>query len=178
MESNESYATPMPHIDADGKAQILIVGGNCLSGHDPETGEELWRGFGINRRKGEFMRVVPSPVSAGGLAIACGPKKEQMLAFRTDLRGDITEKGLAWAFDEKRTPDVCTPAVFDGKLFVLDGDSHVLTCLDAKPAPKSGREPRATATRSAARDRGERKGYTIKKREQSLSFAPAMNFRN
>ena len=136
VESNESYATPIPHIDADGKAQILIVGGNCLTGHDPETGEELWRGYGLNRKNGEFMRVVPSPVSAGGLAIACGPKKEQMLAFRTDLRGDITEKGLAWAFDEKRTPDVCTPAVFDGKLFVLDGDSHVLTCLDAKTGAK------------------------------------------
>jgi outer membrane protein assembly factor BamB len=133
-ESNESYATPAPHIGPDGKAQILLVGGDCLSGHDAATGAELWRGYGINRKRGEWMRVVPSPVSVGPYAVACGPKKEQLIAFRTDLKGDITEKGVAWVFDEKKTPDVCTPVFYKEKLFVLDGDSQTLSCLN----PKSG----------------------------------------
>ena len=132
IESKESYATPIPHVGPKGDKQILIMGGNCLTGHNPDTGEELWRGYGFNRKNGPFMRIVPSPVSVAGLAIGCGPKKEQLLAYRTDLRGDITEKGVAWAFDEKKTPDVCTPAVYDGKLFALDGDSQTLTCF--KPA--------------------------------------------
>jgi outer membrane protein assembly factor BamB len=136
LESMESYATPVPHIGADGKAQILVVGGNCITGHDPANGTELWRGYGLNRKDGEWMRIVPSPVSAGGFAIACGPKKEQMVAYRTDMKGDITEKGLAWFFDEKKTPDVCTPAVYDGKLFALDGDSQTLTCMDPKTGQK------------------------------------------
>jgi outer membrane protein assembly factor BamB len=136
LESMESYATPVPHIGADGKAQILVVGGNCITGHDPTNGTELWRGYGLNRKDGEWMRIVPSPVSAGGFAIACGPKKEQMVAYRTDMKGDITEKGLAWFFDEKKTPDVCTPAVYDGKLFALDGDSQTLTCMDPKTGQK------------------------------------------
>ena len=135
-ESKESYATPVPHIGADGKAQLLLLGGDCLTGHDPATGRELWRGYGINRKKGEAMRVVASPVSAGGVAFACGPKKEQAVAFRTQLHDDISENGLAWAWDEKKTPDVCTPAFADGKLFVLDGDSSTLTCLDAKTGAK------------------------------------------
>ena len=130
LESMESYASPVPHIGADGKAQLLVVGGDCLTGHDPATGAELWRGFGLNRKRGEWMRIVPSAISAAGLAIACGPKKEPMIAFRTDLKGDITEKGVAWALDEKKTPDVCTPAFYEGKLFSLDGDSQTLTCLD------------------------------------------------
>ena len=152
LESMESYATPVPHIGADGKAQILVVGGDCVSGHDPATGAELWRGFGLNRKRGEWMRIVPSAVSAGGLAVASGPKKEPMLAFRTDLRGDISEKGVAWTFDEKKTPDVCTPAYWDGKLFVLDGDSHVLTCIDPKTGEKKwqGEIPdRGTVIRSS-----------------------------
>ncbi|HEY2341792.1 MAG TPA: PQQ-binding-like beta-propeller repeat protein, partial [Chthoniobacteraceae bacterium] len=136
VEAMESYATPTPHFGTDGKVQLLIAGGDCVTGHDPETGEELWRGYGLNRQHQQFMRLVPSPVSAAGLAIACGPKKEQMVAFRTDLKGDITEKGLVWTFDEKKTPDVCTPAVFDGKLFALDGDSSTLTCLDPKTGQK------------------------------------------
>jgi outer membrane protein assembly factor BamB len=133
MESAESYASPIPH-EAGGKTQLLVVGGDCLTGHDLQTGVELWRGKGINPKGGEWMRVVASPVSAGGVAIACGPKGEPMLAFRTDGKGDVTESGLAWKFDEKKTPDVCTPAFADGKLFVLDGDKQTLTALD----PKSG----------------------------------------
>jgi outer membrane protein assembly factor BamB len=133
MESAESYASPIPH-EAGGKTQLLVVGGDCLTGHDLKTGAELWRAKGINPKGGEWMRVVASPVSAAGVAVACGPKGEPLLAFRTDGKGDVTESGLAWKFDEKKTPDVCTPAFADGKLFVLDGDRQTLTALD----PKSG----------------------------------------
>jgi outer membrane protein assembly factor BamB len=136
MESQESYATPVPHIGADGKTQLLVVGGDCLTGHDPATGRELWRGYGLNPKRGEWMRIVTSPVSAGGVAIAAGPKKEPLLAFHTDKTGDISESGLAWKFDEKKTPDVCTPAFYQGKLFVLDGDSRTLTCMDPKTGAK------------------------------------------
>ncbi len=136
LESSESYASPIPHVGSDGKVQILLVGGDCVTGHDAATGVELWRGFGINRKRGEWMRVVPSPVSAAGLAIVCGPKKEQLVALKTDLKGDISDSGLAWSFDEKKTPDVCTPALYDNKLFVLDGDSQTLTCLDPKTGAK------------------------------------------
>jgi outer membrane protein assembly factor BamB len=151
VESKESYATPIPHVAPDGKKQLLVVGGDCLTGHDPATGEELWRGFGINRKKGQFMRVVTSPVSVGGLAIASGPKKEQMIAFRTDMKGDITERGAAWSFDEKKTPDVCTPAVYEGKLFVLDGDSQTLTCFKPATGEKlwQGQLPERTTIRSS-----------------------------
>jgi outer membrane protein assembly factor BamB len=135
MESLESYGTPVPHF-VGGKAQILVVGGDCLTGHDPATGAELWRGYGLNRKRGEWMRIVPSPVSAGDLAIACGPKQEPLIAFRTSLKGDISEKGVAWTFDEKQTPDVCTPAYANGRLYVLNGDKQVLTCLDAKTGAK------------------------------------------
>jgi outer membrane protein assembly factor BamB len=39
----------------------------------------------------------------------------------------------------KATPDVCTPAVYDGKLFALHGDpptGPTLTCLDPKTGAK------------------------------------------
>ncbi len=136
LESMESYASLVPHTGTDGKLQLLCVGANCVSGHDPADGSELWRGFGLNRKDGEWMRIVTTPVSAAGLAIACGPKQEPVLAFRTDLRGDISEKGLAWSFDEKQTPDVCTPSFYKGKLFVLNGDKQTLTCLDPKTGEK------------------------------------------
>lgn len=154
MESLESYATPVPH-KSGGKTQLLIAGGDFLSGHDPATGKELWRGYGINPQRGEWMRLVASPVSAGDLAIICGPKKQAMIAFKTDGSGDVSDTGVAWKFDEKKTPDVCTPVYWNEKLFALDGDkSHALVCFDAKTGeklwegqlPESGTVIRASPT--------------------------------
>jgi outer membrane protein assembly factor BamB len=139
MESMESYATPVPHV-VGGKAQILLAGGDVLTGHDAETGAELWRGGGINNKKGkgggEWMRIVPSPVSAGDLAFVAGPKQSAAIAFKTDGKGDVSESSKAWVFDERKTPDCATPAYHDGKLFVFDGDSHAMTVLDAKTGAK------------------------------------------
>jgi outer membrane protein assembly factor BamB len=139
MESMESYSTPIPHTVA-GKTQILVAGGDVLTGHDPETGAELWRGGGINGKKGkgggEWMRIVPSPVSAGALAFIPGPKQSPAIAFKTDGKGDVTESGKAWVFDERKTPDCSTPAYHDGKLYVFDGDSHTMTVLEAATGAK------------------------------------------
>ena len=43
MESLESYATAIPYQGEDGRKELLVVGGDVITGHDPETGRELWR---------------------------------------------------------------------------------------------------------------------------------------
>jgi outer membrane protein assembly factor BamB len=51
------------------------------------------------------------------------------------MRRKVTDTHIAWRLTEN-TPDVCTPLVYKGKLFVLDGDKKVMTCLD----PKTGKQ--------------------------------------
>jgi outer membrane protein assembly factor BamB len=150
-ESQESFATPVPSVGKDGKVQLLIMGGDCVSAHDPATGAELWRGYGLNPTQRGDMREVPSPVSADGLVVVAGPKKGPLLAFRTDMKGDISQTGVAWRFDERHTPDVCTPVYYKGKLFVLDGDSHTLSALDPKTGAKiwQGEIPTRAVVRSS-----------------------------
>ena len=36
----------------------------------------------------------------------------------------------------EQTPDVCTPAYYNGKLYLLNGDKQTLTCLDPKTGAK------------------------------------------
>ncbi|MEQ1850097.1 MAG: PQQ-binding-like beta-propeller repeat protein [Chthoniobacteraceae bacterium] len=143
QETQETYATPIPHT-VGRKTQILIAGGDYLTGHDPESGAELWRGGGINNKKGlgggGFMRLVPSAVAAGDIALVCGPKQSAAIAYRMDGHGDITEKSRAWVFDEKNTPDTCTPAAFAGKFYAFNGDKQTMTCLDAKTGAKVWQE--------------------------------------
>ncbi len=143
QETQETYATPIPYT-VGGKTQLLIAGGDYLTGHDPETGAELWRGGGINNKKGlsggGFMRLVPSAVASGDVALVCGPKQSPAIGYKMDGKGDISEKGRAWVFDEKNTPDTCTPAALGGKFYVLNGDKQVMTCLDAKTGAKLWQE--------------------------------------
>ncbi len=143
METQETYATPIP-ATVGGRTQLLIAGGDYLTGHDPETGKELWRGGGINNKKGMngggFMRLVPSAVASDGIALVCGPKQSPAIAYRMDGKGDITTSGLAWSFDEKNTPDTCTPAAHNGKFYVFNGDKQVMTCLEVKTGKKLWQE--------------------------------------
>jgi len=140
LESMETYATLVP-VEVGGKTQLLLAGGDCLTSFDAATGKEIWRGYGINRDKGGFKRLVPSAVSDGKVALVCGPKQELAIAFRVDMKGDITTSGIAWTFDEKQTPDVCTPAYLDGRFYLLNGDKQVLTCLSAKNGAKLWQGP-------------------------------------
>jgi outer membrane protein assembly factor BamB len=143
QETQETYATPIPHT-VGGKTQLLIAGGDYLTGHDPETGAELWRGGGINNKKGlgggGFMRLVPSAVASGDIALVCGPKQSPAIAYRMDGKGDISTSGKAWEFNEKNTPDTCTPAALGGKFYVFNGDAQTMTCLDAKTGAKVWQE--------------------------------------
>ena len=46
-ESPDSYSTPQL-LKYNDKVEIVILGGDCVTGHDPATGKELWRGNGLN----------------------------------------------------------------------------------------------------------------------------------
>ncbi len=127
-ESMESYATPIPRRGPDGD-EILVVGGDCVTAHRADTGAELWRCYGLNPKRDPWRRVVPSAVTSGDLVFACGPKHEPLMAIRAGGRGLVTDSHTVWT-STASTPDVCTPLVYQGRLFVLDGDRKHMACLD------------------------------------------------
>jgi len=134
VESKESYCTPIPAQIA-GRTQILLVGGDCVSAHDPRTGAEYWRCGGWNPQKINHWRIVPSVVAAGELLIACAPKRGPVLAIRGDGSGDVTATHIAWQTREA-TSDAPTPLYYRDHLYVLDGDFRKgITCID----PATGR---------------------------------------
>jgi outer membrane protein assembly factor BamB len=129
-ESQEAYSSPIP--DTGGKhAEIIIVGGNYTTAHDPETGNELWRCGGLNSRDDSFFRTVPSPLVADGMIISCAPKKAPVFGIKDGGKGDVTGTAIAWTFKEFPS-DCVTPLYYKGKVFVLDGDKQMMTCLDPK----------------------------------------------
>ena len=134
MESNESYSSPIPFEGKNG-TEILIVGGNCATGHNANNGEEIWRCDGLNAKDGQWMRTVPSPVTGAGMIFVCAPKREPVFAIKSGGKGNITATHVAWKFDEYPS-DCVTPLFYQDKLYVLDGDKQMVTCLDPKTGEK------------------------------------------
>jgi outer membrane protein assembly factor BamB len=129
-ESKESYATPVPY-EHDGKAEILLAGGDCVTAHDPQTGKELWRCGGWNPEKIPHWRLVASASATDGLVFACPPKKGAVFAIKDGLEGDVTKSGVAWK-NPQITSDVCVPLIYRGKMYLLDGDKKQLYRVEPK----------------------------------------------
>jgi len=126
-ESPDSYTTPTVLLN-NGKPELVISGGDCVTGHDPATGAELWRGNGLNPQRNPAYRIVASPLVHDGLIYA-PTRVRPLIAFRAGGRGDITESHRVWSTDNG--PDVPTP-VTDGKFFYIVRDNGTVYCLDAK----------------------------------------------
>jgi outer membrane protein assembly factor BamB len=119
-ESPDSYTTPT--LIRNGKTLELIVsGGDYVTGHDLATGKELWRGGGFNPDKNPFNRVIASPVAHNDL-VYVPTRVRPLQAFRSGAR-------LAFQFQDG--PDVPTP-VTDGKYLYSINDRGIAYCLDAK----------------------------------------------
>ncbi|MEK6334726.1 MAG: PQQ-binding-like beta-propeller repeat protein [Acidobacteriota bacterium] len=126
-ESPDSYTTPA--LLRYGKTtEIVVTGGDCVTGHDPATGKELWRANGLNPDNNPNYRIVASPIIFNDVIYA-PTRVKPLLALRAGGRGDITTSHLLWS--TVNGPDVPTP-VTDGKYFYIVNDRGIMWCLDAK----------------------------------------------
>jgi outer membrane protein assembly factor BamB len=126
-ESPDAYTTPAVARPGN-KPEIVVSGGDIVTGHDPATGKELWRAHGLNPANDPWYRIVASPVVNGDLVYA-PTRVRPMLALRTGGRGDVTQSHKVWSFDNG--PDVPTP-VTDGTLLYVVNDKGIVWALDAK----------------------------------------------
>jgi outer membrane protein assembly factor BamB len=132
MESREAFTTPIPFVH-EGRKLMLLAGGDMLSGHDAETGKELWRWGTWNQgHLNPAYRLVPSPVAGAGVVLGCGPKREPVFAVKLGLSGDVSESGLAWKSELRGpvTSDVPTPLFYKGKFYVQSDVRKSISCVE------------------------------------------------
>jgi len=126
-ESREAFTTPIPWT-YEGRSELLVVGGDAVTGHDPASGAELWRWGTWNPSRIGHWRQVVSPVAGAGVILVCAPKREPVYAVKAGGKGTLDDRALAWVSRDARdvSSDVPTPAFYDGDFFVL---SDVRKCL-------------------------------------------------
>lgn len=144
-ESLEAYSTPTP-VTVNGRTELLISGGDCLTGHDAATGKELWRWGTWNPTRIGHWRLVPSATTGDGLALVCGPKDSPVYAVKLGGQGNLAHTDLAWQSFVQSTEDaskaarsleareltcdVPTPLFYQGRFYVLNGTKKKLLCVE------------------------------------------------
>ena len=124
-ESPDAYITPA-WIEANGRAELIITGGDVVSGHDPATGKEYWRADVLNPQRNGAYRIVASPTIVNNLIIA-PTRVNPMVAMKPGGSGDVAKTHVVWQFAQG--PDVPTP-VSDGKLLYVVRDNGIVHALD------------------------------------------------
>lgn len=132
-ESLEAFSTPVP-LEHNGRKEVLVAGGDCLTGHDAATGKELWRWGTWNPTKIGHWRLVPSPVAGDGIILACAPKGDPIYAVKAGANGTLQQDDIAWKSERqsKISSDVPTPLFYDGDFFVLSDVRRGLSRVEPK----------------------------------------------
>ena len=122
----KSYQTPVI-VDVDGKPQLITNGAIIATGHEPRSGNELWR---VRYQKDNTISRIVS--GHGLLFINTGgpPGRPHLWAVRQGGSGDVTDTHVVWKMTED-VPLESSP-VLAGDLLYTVSDKGVLICKEAK----------------------------------------------
>ncbi len=123
-EECDAYTTPLM-IEADGRQQLVIMGGNQLDGYDPRQGRQLWHLTGL---KGG--RTVTGPTFAHGMIFTTRGMRGELLAVKPEGDGLLNQDVIQWTYD-RGTPDTPCPVVWKDWLYTVTDDG-IARCLNAK----------------------------------------------
>jgi outer membrane protein assembly factor BamB len=130
MESREAYSTPIP-FDYNGRTELLVAGGDCITGHSLKDGEEYWRWGTWNPTRITHWRLVPSPVAGGGVVLACAPKGSPIYAVKAGAKGTLDDAAIAWKSSEREaSTDVSTPVFYKGRFYVVNGERRTVARIE------------------------------------------------
>lgn len=124
-EAPDAYTTPALLRTGDERA-LVISGGDYVTGHDLESGREIWRIGGLNPTRNPMQRIVASPVVVGSRIYT--PSRVRPLLALAATGGAHQQPEVVWSMD--RGPDVPSPVVDDTHIYLLN-DSGIVWCLEA-----------------------------------------------
>ena len=126
-DEEASYATPFP-VAVDGKLQVVVSATNFIRSYDVQTGDVVWQCSGQTRN------VIPTPVVGAGIVyVTSGYRGNALQAIKLGGRGDLSgSDAIVWQVNERTTPYVPSPLLYDNRVYVCKSNDEILSCYDAK----------------------------------------------
>lgn len=132
-ECLDAYTSPLLYKDENGT--ILVSHGQdyCI-GYGLKDGTELWRIGGLHQpRYNRTLRFISNPTAVAGQIVVPSAKNSAVISI--DPRGAkgklLESKHKQWR-NPKGTPDVPSPLIHDGLVYLCQAGGGVINCLDAK----------------------------------------------
>ena len=124
-DEETSWTTPIV-VEQAGKAQVITAATHRIRSYDLADGKLLWECAGLT------TNAIPTPVAGKDLIYATtGFRGKVMLAIRPTGKGDVTgTEAVAWTL-KNGTPYVPSPLLYDDRLYFYNGNTAVLSCIDA-----------------------------------------------
>jgi outer membrane protein assembly factor BamB len=160
-ECEHSYASIQ--LWTGGGRSVLVSHGNDYAiGHDPLNGAELWRLGDLNPKESynKTLRFVSSPVATESLIVVPTAKNGQVVGLDPLATGRVDRThaaGERWRI-ASGTPDVASPLLYDGRVY-LGGTNGTVTCLDAATGKQLYRERTGANSLFASPTAGDGKVY-------------------
>jgi len=126
-DEKTSWTSPLV-VELEEGAQVVTSATGAVRGYDVDTGRLLWQDEGVTQN------AIPSPVAADGVVfVTSGYRGNRLAAIDLSVAsGDVRGSGaVIWSVD-RDTPYVSSPLLHDGLVYVLKGNSGVLTSFDAR----------------------------------------------
>jgi len=128
FESPDNYGTPVL-ARVSGKLQVVVSGADWATGHDLDTGKELWRMGGFNPNNERAYRTIASSLVVDDLVLTSSTRGRPFIAFRPGGSGVITDTNRVWM--NNLGPDVPTPST-DGKRVYVVSDNGIMRSFEAR----------------------------------------------
>jgi outer membrane protein assembly factor BamB len=143
-KTGTSWSTPLV-LEHDGKAQVIISGGDRLHSYDLATGKVIWE---CGRAP---AAAIPVPVATDKLVFSMTgyPQTSRTLfAVPIDSTGDLTDQDkLAWSRD-RGTPYVPSPVLLGDTLYYVSSNSGILSSVNASTGDPIIDQKRVTGVRN------------------------------
>lgn len=130
----KAFSSPLV-ITHEGVPLLISVGSNATYCYDPATGKELWR---VEERKHHSGTVRPV-VGHGMVFTATGLAKGDLWAVKLGGRGVVTDTHVVWKVSGQ-VPNRPSPVLVGDLLFMVNQDTGVATCLEARTGEVVWRE--------------------------------------
>ena len=129
-EALDSYSSPFP-FELNGSKQIVILAADYVTGHDANTGAEMWR-YKFAPKKIKNWRNITSVVTANGIVYGVRSRGSGMFALKPENIGTLDDTNVLWTYDGP-TPDSSTPLIYRGCIYSVDDvGKKELACIDLK----------------------------------------------
>jgi outer membrane protein assembly factor BamB len=106
---------------------VIVNATSKVQSYDLASGAVLWE------LGGQTVNVIPSPVAQDGVVyVTSGFRGSALFAIRLGASGDLAgTDAILWSHN-KSTPYVPSPLLYADQLYLVSGNTGMLSCFDAK----------------------------------------------